>query len=129
MTNISALNRGTLALAVSVLGSTVSCSGDSTTSLANDVTFGMAALQIGVLLFMSLLIAFASVSMVAPGAFWTKVSPGWPFWNAYKTRSTASSIVIMKRVIEGSVTVKGFPSCSCPRKSGITDPRLAITFP
>ena len=49
--------------------------------------------------------ALDKVSIVAPGAFCTKISPGLPFLKVYKTRSTASSKVIMKRVILGSVSV------------------------
>ena len=41
--------------------------------------------------------------MVAAGAFCTKISPGLPCSKAYKTKSTASSNVIMKRVMAGSV--------------------------
>ena len=41
----------------------------------------------------------------------------------------ASSNVIMKRVILGSVIVIGFPCSICSTHNGITEPRLAITFP
>ena len=45
------------------------------------------------------------------------------------TRSTASSSVIMKRVMLGSVTVMGLPFFICSTHKGITEPRLAITLP
>ena len=66
---------------------------------------------------------------VAAGAFCTKMSPLWPCSKAYSTRSTASSSVIMKRVIAGSVMVSGWPARICSTNSGITEPREAITLP
>ncbi len=54
--------------------------------------------------------ALVSVSTVAAGAFWTKMSPLLPCSKAYNTRSTASASVIMKRVMLGSVTVIGLPA-------------------
>jgi hypothetical protein len=42
---------------------------------------------------------------------------------------TESSSDIRKRVMLGSVSVSGLPSFSCEMKSGITDPRDAMTLP
>ena len=49
--------------------------------------------------------------------------------STYITKSTASSNVIMKRVIFGSVIVIGLPDIICSTQRGITDPRDAITLP
>ena len=63
------------------------------------------------------------------GAFCTNRSPCSPCSNAYSTRSTASCSVIIKRVMAGSVTVRGLPSSACSQNSGMTEPREAMTFP
>ncbi len=84
---------------------------------------------IGLLALNTCFIASASVSIVAAGAFWTKMSPGLPCSNAHSTRSTAPSIDIMNRVMSGSVTVSGLPAWIWRMNSGTTDPRLAITLP
>src|SRR5690606_8355815 len=55
--------------------------------------------------------------------------PGFPFSNANKTSSTASSKDIRKRVILGSVIVNGLPDWICFKNKGITDPLDAMTLP
>ena len=67
--------------------------------------------------------------MVQAGAFCTRISPLTPFWKANSTRSTASSRLIMNRVIRGSVMVMGFPALIWSIHSGITLPRLHMTLP
>ena len=73
--------------------------------------------------------AVASVSIVAAGAFCTNRSPFSPWVKAKSTRSTASSSVIMKRVMFGSVSDSGLFALICSTKSGMTEPRLAMTLP
>ena len=75
------------------------------------------------------LTACAKTLMVQAGAFCTKISPLTPFSNANKTRSTASSSDIIKRVILGSVMVIACPFLICSIHNGITLPRLHITLP
>ena len=53
--------------------------------------------------------AFATVSIVAAGAFCTKISPGLALKNANSTKSTDSSMLIINLVIFGSVIDKGLP--------------------
>ena len=67
--------------------------------------------------------------MVHAGAFWTRMSPLVPFSKANSTRSTASSSVMTKRVMPGSVTVIGLPALICPIQSGTTLPREQSTLP
>ena len=57
------------------------------------------------------------------------MSPDSAFSNANSTRSTASSRDIMKRVIEGSVTVIGLLFLIWSIQSGITLPLEHITLP
>ncbi|MNL68116.1 hypothetical protein D3C87_1927880 [compost metagenome] len=73
--------------------------------------------------------ACVSTCTVAAGAFCTKMSPLFPCSKACRTSSTASSNVIIKRVIDGSVTVMGLPASTCSTNRGITEPRDAITLP
>ena len=56
-------------------------------------------------------------------------SPFSPFLKAYRTKSTASSKDMMKRVMLGSVTMMGFPALIWSIHRGITDPRLHMTLP
>ena len=69
------------------------------------------------------------VSMVDAGDFWTKMSPLVALLKAYSTRSSASSRLIMKRVIAGSVIVIGSAWRIWLTIRGITEPRVAMTFP
>ena len=65
----------------------------------------------------------------AAGAFCTKISPGFPCLNAKKTKSTASSRVIIKRVIFGSVIVNSLFELISSINRGITEPLDAKTLP
>ena len=67
--------------------------------------------------------------MVEAGLFCTNRSPGLACPNAKATRSTASSRLIRKRVISGSVMVMGLPALIWSINRGITLPRLAMTLP
>ena len=60
-------------------------------------------------------------------AILNKISPLLPA-GKQETKSAAPSKDIIKRVISGSVTVRLLP-WQIVHKSGITDPREAITFP
>ena len=44
-------------------------------------------------------------------------------------RSTARSVVITKRVIDGSVTVTGPPAATCLANNSSAEPREPRTFP
>ncbi|MNT76356.1 hypothetical protein D3C72_2153470 [compost metagenome] len=69
------------------------------------------------------------MAIVAAGDFWTKMSPLLPCSKACRTRSTAPSSVIMKRVMAVSVTVSARPDSSCSINSGMTEPREPMTLP
>ncbi len=73
--------------------------------------------------------ARATFITVAAGARGTIVSPARAVRSAAKTVSTATSRLSRKRVISGTVTVTGPPRAIWSRKSGMTDPREASTFP
>ena len=66
---------------------------------------------------------------VAAGARGMSVSPARAARSAAKTVSTAASRLRRNRVISGTVTVTGPPRAIWSRKSGMTEPREASTFP
>src|SRR5690606_32192628 len=80
-------------------------------------------------LFRSSFTATAKSPIVAAGALFINKSPALPCSKANSTNSTAFSKDIKKRVIFGSVTVRGCLFLICCTNKGITDPREAITLP
>ena len=65
--------------------------------------------------------------MVHAGAFCTIISPDCACTKVNNTKSTASSKLIIKRVILGLVTVNGLPALICSINNGITEP-LEFSF-
>ncbi len=67
--------------------------------------------------------------MRSTGILVTNTSPPWVMNVDVMTKRTASSRVMMKRVISGSVIVTGPPAAICRLNSGITEPRESRTLP
>ena len=67
--------------------------------------------------------------MVIAGVLRTNRSPFSPNWKAFRQSFTASSSVMMNRVMSGSVMVIGWPRRTWFMNSGTTDPREASTLP